>query len=148
MRRDIYDREPIWTWSKGGVTLLGDSAHAMQPNMGQGGCMAIEDSYQLALELEKAYKQGFETGKSVDITSVLKRYESERRLRVFLVHGMSRMAAKMASNYKSKPYLGDGLGPLSFLTNLRIPHPGRDVGRYILQIGTPMMLRWLLGGNR
>ena len=42
LRRDIYDRTPKLTWGKGRITLLGDSVHAMQPNMGQGGCMAIE----------------------------------------------------------------------------------------------------------
>lgn len=54
LRRDIYDRPPIFTWSNGRVVLLGDSAHAMQPNMGQGGCMAIEDGHQLAIDLSKA----------------------------------------------------------------------------------------------
>lgn len=145
LRRDIYDREPIFTWSKGLVTLLGDSAHAMQPNMGQGGCMAIEDSYQLALELDKAYKTSRETGKSVDITSVLKIYEKGRILRAGAIHGMARMAAIMASTYK--PYLGVGLGPLSFITKLRIPHPGRVGGRVILQTFMPIMLSWVLGGN-
>ena len=33
------------------------------------------------------------------------------------------MAAIMASTYKA--YLGEGLGPLSFIKELRIPHPGR-----------------------
>lgn len=42
LRRDIYDRPPTFNWGKGRVTLLGDSVHAMQPNLGQGGCMAIE----------------------------------------------------------------------------------------------------------
>lgn len=42
LRRDIYDRPPVLTWGKGCVTLLGDSIHAMQPNLGQGGCMAVE----------------------------------------------------------------------------------------------------------
>jgi hypothetical protein len=35
LRRDIYDRPPIFTWTRGRVVLLGDSAHAMQPNLGQ-----------------------------------------------------------------------------------------------------------------
>ena len=42
LRRDMYDRPPTINWGKGRVTLLGDSVHAMQPNLGQGGCMAIE----------------------------------------------------------------------------------------------------------
>lgn len=45
LRRDIYDRDMIYSWGNGRVTLLGDAAHPMQPNFGQGGCMAIEVSY-------------------------------------------------------------------------------------------------------
>ncbi|CAL9150106.1 zeaxanthin epoxidase, chloroplastic-like [Musa acuminata AAA Group] len=145
LRRDIYDRIPIMSWGKGRVTLLGDSVHAMQPNMGQGGCMAIEDSYQLALELEKSWKHSVETGTPMDIASPLKRYEEERRIRVALIYGMARMAAIMASTYR--PYLGVGLGPLSFLTKFQIPHPGRVGGRFIIQFAMPLMLNWVLGGN-
>lgn len=145
IRRDIYDRIPILTWGKGRVTLLGDSVHAMQPNMGQGGCMAIEDSYQLAFELEKYWKESIKSRKPMDITSSLKQYAKERRLRVALIYGMARMAAIMATTYR--PYLGVGLGPLSFLTKFKIPHPGRVGGRLIIKYAMPLMLSWVLGGN-
>ncbi|KAF3499892.1 hypothetical protein F2Q69_00040239 [Brassica cretica] len=145
LRRDIYDRTPSFTWGKGRVTLLGDSIHAMQPNMGQGGCMAIEDSYQLALELEEAWKQSVVTNKPVDLVSSLKRYEESRRVRVAIIHGMARMAAIMASTYKA--YLGVGLGPLSFLAKFRIQHPGIIGGRFLMDMTMPLMLDWVLGGN-
>ncbi|PWA48865.1 zeaxanthin epoxidase [Artemisia annua] len=145
LRRDIFDRIPKFTWGKGRITLLGDSVHAMQPNLGQGGCMAIEDSYQLALELDKAWIQSTKSGAPIDIQSSLRRYEDARRLRVAVIHGLARMAAIMASTYKA--YLGVGLGPLSFLTNFRIPHPGRVGGRFFIDIGMPLMLSWVLGGN-
>ncbi|KAA8547193.1 hypothetical protein F0562_003598 [Nyssa sinensis] len=145
LRRDIYDRAPTFNWGRGRVTLLGDSVHAMQPNLGQGGCMAIEDGYQLALELDKAWRQSTESGSPIDIISSLKSYERARKLRVAIIHGLARMAAIMASTYK--PYLGVGLGPLSFLTKFRIPHPGRVGGRFFIDIGMPLMLSWVLGGN-
>ncbi|KAK4367746.1 hypothetical protein RND71_011538 [Anisodus tanguticus] len=145
LRRDIYDRPPTFNWGRGRVTLLGDSVHAMQPNLGQGGCMAIEDSYQLALELDKAWSQSAESGSPVDIISSLRSYESARKLRVGVIHGLARMAAIMASTYKA--YLGVGLGPLSFLTKYRIPHPGRVGGRVFIDLGMPLMLSWVLGGN-
>ena len=40
------------TWGRGRVPLLGDAAHAMTPNQGQGAAMAIEDAAVLALALE------------------------------------------------------------------------------------------------
>ncbi len=47
-RTDIVDRKPIDEWVKGRVALLGDSAHAMTPNLAQGACQAIEDGVVLA----------------------------------------------------------------------------------------------------
>jgi 2-polyprenyl-6-methoxyphenol hydroxylase-like FAD-dependent oxidoreductase len=48
LRNDIYDRDPIRQWGRGRATLLGDAAHPMMPNLGQGGCQAIEDAVELA----------------------------------------------------------------------------------------------------
>ncbi len=52
-RTDIHDREPVRSWSGPRVTLLGDAAHPTTPNLGQGGCMAIEDAVVLAHALER-----------------------------------------------------------------------------------------------
>jgi zeaxanthin epoxidase len=43
-QRDLYDRPPsidAKKWVDGNVALLGDGIHAMMPNLGQGGCMAM-----------------------------------------------------------------------------------------------------------
>ncbi len=48
LRNDVYDMEPLPRWSDRRVTLIGDAAHPMTPNLGQGGCQAIEDAVVLA----------------------------------------------------------------------------------------------------
>ncbi len=68
LRTDIHDRKPVSTWSKGSVTLLGDAAHPTTPNLGQGGCMAIEDAVVLAHCLAK-HEQ---------LADALKGYEQKR----------------------------------------------------------------------
>jgi 2-polyprenyl-6-methoxyphenol hydroxylase-like FAD-dependent oxidoreductase len=42
-----YDRKPRPTWGRGRVTLLGDAAHPMKPNIGQGAAQALEDAVVL-----------------------------------------------------------------------------------------------------
>ena len=49
----LYDRDPAERWSKGRVTLLGDSAHAMLPYLGQGAAMAIEDACVLSAAIAR-----------------------------------------------------------------------------------------------
>ena len=59
----------LFRWAKGNVVLLGDSAHAMQPNLGQGGCMAIEDGFQLAKDLARKNEEA--SGAWFDVEKVL-----------------------------------------------------------------------------
>jgi len=54
IRNDIYDRPPARPWHRGRVLLIGDAAHPTTPNLGQGGCMAIEDGVCLGYFLDGA----------------------------------------------------------------------------------------------
>ena len=56
------------------MALLGDSVHAMMPNLGQGGCQAIEDSFVIAQELGSA-----KTRK--EVTQKLESYARRRQIR-------------------------------------------------------------------
>ncbi|HSL55764.1 MAG TPA: FAD-dependent monooxygenase [Pyrinomonadaceae bacterium] len=47
------DRDPNENWGTGRMTLLGDAIHPTTPNLGQGGCQAMEDALVLARCFEK-----------------------------------------------------------------------------------------------
>jgi 3-hydroxybenzoate 6-monooxygenase len=65
------ERIPMKNWSRGRVTLLGDSAHVMTQNMAQGGAMAVEDAVVLTDKL-------LDTD---DIGTAFTAYQNDRYLR-------------------------------------------------------------------
>lgn len=71
-----------WTASsvgQGAVTLIGDALHPMTPNLGQGGCTAIEDAVVLSRQLASVLKR---SSSSVgEISSCLRSFEAERSCR-------------------------------------------------------------------
>ncbi|MDY4283825.1 FAD-dependent oxidoreductase [Xanthomonas sp. LF06-19] len=50
----VHDVDPLHTWSRANVLLVGDAAHAPLPTSGQGACQALEDAWHLARCLEEA----------------------------------------------------------------------------------------------
>lgn len=86
LRNDIYDRQPLDRWSNGCLTLLGDAAHPMTPNLGQGGCQALEDAVVLAECLAK----------EKNIKLALKQYEVQRSKRTRVILLQSRTAGDIA----------------------------------------------------
>jgi 2-polyprenyl-6-methoxyphenol hydroxylase-like FAD-dependent oxidoreductase len=75
------DREPNKNWGAGRMTLLGDAIHPTTPNLGQGGCQAIEDALVLARCFEK-----YGTSEQA-----LRTYERLRHKRTATLTRMSRM---------------------------------------------------------
>ena len=48
-RVEIWDIDPFDTWVHGRVAILGDAAHNTAPDIGQGACSALEDSFALGI---------------------------------------------------------------------------------------------------
>ena len=70
----LYDREPLPTWTRGRLSLLGDAAHPMLPHLGQGANQAMEDGMALATILARADR--------ATVATALLAYEGLRRERV------------------------------------------------------------------
>jgi 2-polyprenyl-6-methoxyphenol hydroxylase-like FAD-dependent oxidoreductase len=82
----VYDRRPLRQWGRGRVTLLGDAAHPMKPNLGQGAAQALEDAVVLGESLAGAD----------DLEAGLRAYERRRTRRANAVVRASRQAGRAA----------------------------------------------------
>jgi len=79
----LFTRPLTQNWGRGRIQLIGDAAHAMLPNAGQGACQAFEDAYILARWL-KACRDPVEA------------FANFRRIRVPRVHGVQRLSLSNA----------------------------------------------------
>ncbi|KIZ51750.1 monooxygenase [Pseudomonas oryzihabitans] len=87
-RVEIHDTRPLPALVQGRVALLGDSAHAMAPDLGQGGCQAMEDAWVLArcLDAEQdplAALQAYQAARLERVAGIVER----ARKRCEITHG-------------------------------------------------------------
>lgn len=85
LHNDCYDRKPEPNWSEGRVCLIGDAAHPTTPNMGQGGCMALEDALVLTRCLQNAESSSV----------AFRAFEKQRYARTKFITERSRMIGRV-----------------------------------------------------
>uniref|UniRef100_A0A6U5H2C5 FAD-binding domain-containing protein n=1 Tax=Corethron hystrix TaxID=216773 RepID=A0A6U5H2C5_9STRA len=111
-RRDLYDGAPLLAtldpqrllspWAKGPVVLVGDAAHPMMPNLGQGGCQATEDGYRLVEELASVAHTG-------SVSNALGKYSRTRVIRTAIVQGFAQLGSDLLVDFDlmmTIPFLG------------------------------------------
>ena len=101
--------------AKNSAVLLGDAAHALTPNIGQGAGMAMEDAAVLAEELASG----------AEIEHALGNYAKRRKPRVEAVMRISR---EVGEDGQRTSALG------CWLRNRRIERAGRDVERSLAEL--------------
>ena len=77
---------PLSSWTRGRIALVGDAAHAMEPNLGQGAAQAIEDAVALLSALRM----------HDDPAAALPVYDASRRARATMIQRESSRAARIA----------------------------------------------------
>jgi salicylate hydroxylase len=80
----LFTRPLTENWGRGRIQLIGDAAHAMLPNAGQGACQAFEDAYILARWLDVCRDDPAEA------------FRNFRRIRIPRVHAIQRLSAANA----------------------------------------------------
>lgn len=89
LRHDLFDlAAPLPRLHHGRIAWIGDAAHAMTPNLGQGGCQAVEDAVILAHLLERGGPDG--------VPLALASYSAARRDRTDAIRMRSRRAGQVA----------------------------------------------------
>lgn len=81
----IHDMGPIPRYVRGRMALLGDAAHATCPDLGQGGCQAMEDALVLTNYLVTT---------NISVEDVLQRYNADRTQRANAVVQKARQRAE------------------------------------------------------
>lgn len=88
-RWGLFSRKPTFDWGRGRVQLIGDAAHAMLPNAGQGAAQAFEDAYVLARWLDALR------------SDPLAAFENFRKVRYPRAHAVQRQSAANAKTLHS-----------------------------------------------
>lgn len=92
---------PLPSFAIGRIALLGDAAHAMPPDLGQGASQAFEDAAALARHLDGAGPE--------DVAERLRRYDAQRRPRANRLLRRAVRVSRLTSQTGARAWLRDAL---------------------------------------
>jgi 2-polyprenyl-6-methoxyphenol hydroxylase-like FAD-dependent oxidoreductase len=95
IRSELMDIGPVPRWFQDRICLMGDAAHAMTPDLGQGACQAIEDAWAMASLLKESKNPAI----------AFPAFQKKRKPRTDYVTRLSRRVGQMA-HYESGLLVG------------------------------------------
>lgn len=108
LRNDAADLGLRGPWFNHNVAIIGDAAHPLTPNVGQGCCLALEDSWVLSQALQN-------TGEPNRIERAFERFGRARRKRVPAIVRTTRWIGSVAqTKSKAAVFIRDQLLPAFF----------------------------------
>ncbi len=103
----LHDRDPIQSWSKGRIALVGDAAHPCLQYLAQGACLALEDAVAIARHLSQL-RNSTRTEEAANPAGAFTAYSEERQGR----------GARMIRTARRMGQLYHAAGPLRQVRNL------------------------------
>lgn len=101
-------------FGEGRIGVIGDAAHAMSPQLGQGANMALLDAWALGQAVENATQHG-----SLDYPQLWQTYHQHRQSSTAFYQFLSRLLTPL---YQSEHWWAGGFRDLSFSWMYRIPY--------------------------
>ena len=115
----------------GRVGVIGDAAHAMSPQLGQGANMALLDAWALSKSIEAARKNG-----EIDWTQLWQNYHQHRQSSTNFYQFLSRLLTPL---YQSDHWWAGGLRDLSFAWMYRIPYFRKEMALTVSGLKSGML---------
>lgn len=118
-------------YGEGRIGIIGDAAHAMSPQLGQGANMALLDAWALSQSVKIANKNG-----QIDWPLLWQHYHQLRRPSIFMYQSLSRLLTPL---YQSELWWAGGLRNMLFSWMYRIPYFRKEMAITISGLKTNLL---------
>jgi 2-polyprenyl-6-methoxyphenol hydroxylase-like FAD-dependent oxidoreductase len=109
-RWPVYEVPQLERWHRGTAIVIGDAAHAIQPHLGAGATLALEDAYELTAALRR----------NSDVPAAFAAFEADRRARGAAMNKRAqRMGAFMAPRHWWERTMRDLVLPMAVKQAIR-----------------------------